>query len=227
MDLFAPNRVANLGGKYFCLVIVDDYSRYTWVFFLSQKNDTIDVVRIFTKKIKNELELKIKAIHSDHGDEFENRDFADLCNELRITHQFFDPRTSQPNGVFERMNHTLIKMSRTTVAENRLPGYFWAEAIRKTCYVANRDLIRNTLKKTPYELLKGRKPNVAYFHTFGCRCSILVDGKSNIGKFNPRSDEGIFLGYSNRSKVYKVFNKHTLVVEEFVHVKFTFTPSTS
>ena len=197
MDLFAPNRVANLGGKYFCLVIVDDYSRYTWVFFLSQKNDTIDVIRIFTKKIQNELELKIKAIHSDHGGEFENRDFADLCNELGITHQFSAPRTPQQNGVVEWKNRTLIEMSRTTVAENRLPRYFWAEASSTTCYIANRALIRNRLKKTPYELLKGRKPNVAYFCTFGCRCYILVDKKSNIGKFNPRSDEGIFLGYSD------------------------------
>ena len=220
MDLFGPNRVASLGGKYFCLVIVDDYSRYTWVFFLSQKNDTFDTFRTFTKKVQNELELKIKTIRSDHGGEFENHDFTNLCDELGITHQFSAPRTPQQNGVAERKNRTLLDMSRTMLAEHNLPGYFWAEAVSTACYVANRALIRGTLNKTPYELVKKRTPNISYFRIFGCRCYILVNGKSNIGKFDSRSDEGIFLGYSERSKAYRVFNRRTLVVEESVHVKF-------
>ena len=106
------------------------------------------------------------------------------------------------------------------LAENSLPGYFWAKAVRTSCYVANRALVRSIIKKTPYELLKGQKPNVAYFRTFRYRCYILINGKSNIGKFDSRSDEGIFLGYSDRSKAYRVFNKRTLVVEESIHVKF-------
>ena len=220
MDLFGPNRVASLGGKYFCLVIVDDYSRYTWVFFLSQKNDTFDTFRTFTKKVQNELELKIKTIRSDHGGEFENHDFTNLCDELGITHQFSAPRTPQQNGVAERKNRTLLDMSRTMLAEHNLPGYFWAEAVSTACYVANRALLRSTLNKTPYELVKKRTPNISYFRIFGCRCYILVNGKSNIGKFDSRSDEGIFLGYSERSKAYRVFNRRTLVVEESVHVKF-------
>ena len=86
MDIFGPNRVGSRGEKYYCLVIVDDYSRYTWVFFLSQKSDTFDIFWTFTKKIQNELELKIKMIRRDHGGEFENRDFEGICNELGITH---------------------------------------------------------------------------------------------------------------------------------------------
>ena len=95
MDLFGPNQVASLSGKYFCLFIIDDYSWYTWVFFLSQKNDTFDTFRIFIKKIQNELELKIKTIGSDHGGEFDNHNFKNLCDELGITHQFSAPRTPQ------------------------------------------------------------------------------------------------------------------------------------
>ena len=220
MDLFGPNRVASLGGKYFCLVIVDDYSRYTWVFFLSQKSDTFEIFQTFSKKIQNELELKIKTIRSDHGREFENHDFENLCDELGLMHQFSAPRTPQQNGVAERKNRTLLDMSRTMLAEHNLPGYFWAEAVSTACYVANRALLRSTLKKTPYELIKKRTPNLSYLRIFGCRCYILVNGKSNIGKFDSRSDEGIFLGYSDRSKAYRVFNKRTLVVEESIHVKF-------
>ena len=126
---------------------MDDYSRYTWVFFLSQKSDTIDKFRIFTKKIQNELELKIKMIQSDHGGEFENRDFEGLCNELGITHQCPAPRIPQQNGVAECKNCTLIEMSRTMLAKNNIPWYFWVEAVSIVCYVANRALIRSTPKK--------------------------------------------------------------------------------
>ena len=100
----------------------------------------------------------------------------------------------------ERKNRTLIEMSRTMLAENHLPSYFWAEAVSTACYVANRVLVRPQLKKTPYELLKERKPNITYFRAFGCKCYILVNGKEDLGKFDLRSDEGIFLGYSKRSK---------------------------
>ena len=102
------------------------------------------------------------------------------------------------------------------LAENNLPRYFWAEAVSTACYVPNRALIRNILKKTSYELLKGKKPNVAYFRTYGCWCYILVNGKNYLEKFNSRRDKGIFSRYLDRSKAYRVFNKRTLMVDELI-----------
>ena len=116
----------------------------------------------------------------------------------------------------ERKNKTLVEMSTTMLTKNHVPRYFWAEAVSTACYVANRVLVRPQLKKTPYELLKERKLDIAYFRAFGCRCYILVNGKEDLGKFDSQSDEGIFLGYSERSKAYRVFNKHNLFVEECV-----------
>ncbi|KAK8585732.1 hypothetical protein V6N13_050704 [Hibiscus sabdariffa] len=81
-------------------------------------------------------------------------------------------------------------------------------------------MIRPILNKTPYELLKKKKPNISYFHPFGCKCFVLNNGKDNLGKFDAKSDEAIFLGYSLTSKAYRVFNKRTLVVEESIHVVF-------
>ena len=92
---------------------------------------------------------------------------------------------------------------------NSLPKYFWADVVSTTCYVLNRVLIRPVLKLTPYEIFKGRKPNVSYFKAFGCKCFILNNGKSNLGKFDAKADEGIFLGYSLTSKAYRVYNKRT------------------
>ena len=106
------------------------------------------------------------------------------------------------------------------LCEKNLPKYFWAEAINTSCYIINKAMIRPILKKTPYELFRERKPNISYFYPFGCKCFVLNNGKDNLGKFDAKSDEGIFLGYSLTYKAFRVFNKRTLVVEESIHVIF-------
>ena len=110
-------------------------------------------------------------------------------------------------------------MARTMLCEKNLPKYFWAEAINTSCYIINRAMIRLILKKTPYELFRERKPNISYFHPFGCKCFVLNNGKDNLGKFDAKIDS-IFLGYYLTSKAFRVFNKRTLVVEESIHVIF-------
>ncbi|KAH9728331.1 Integrase catalytic domain-containing protein [Citrus sinensis] len=219
IDLFGPSRYASLSGKFYAFVIVDDYSRYTWVLFLANKDDAIDAFRIFYKKVQNEKGYSITCIRSDHGGEFKNHAFENFCNDLGIEHQFSSPRTPQQNGVVERKNRSIQEMTRTMLNENSLPKYFWAEAVNTACYVLNRMLIRPNLNKTPYELWKDRKPNIGYFKVFGCKCFVL-NTKDNLGKFDPKSDVGIFLGYSNSRKAYRVYNKRTLVVEESMHVIF-------
>lgn len=103
---------------------------------------------------------------------------------------------------------------------NNLEKNPWSEAISAECYVINRFMTHPILEKTPYELLKGRKPNISHLRTFGCRCYIYNNGKNNLGKFDARSDEGIFLGYSSHSKAFGVLNKRTKCVEESVDVVF-------
>ena len=110
-------------------------------------------------------------------------------------------------------------MAGAILNENDLPKYFLAEAVNTSCHVLNWVLIRPTLNKTPYELWKDRKPNSDYSKVFECKCFIL-NTKDNFLKFDSKSDVGIFLGYSITIKVYRVFNKRTLVVEESMHVIF-------
>ncbi|GAB2289002.1 hypothetical protein Dimus_038036 [Dionaea muscipula] len=111
-------------------------------------------------------------------------------------------------------------MARTMLIENNLSKYFWAEAVNTSCHILNRISIRPILKKTPYKLWKDRKPNVSHFHAFGCKYFILNNAKDNLGKFDAKSDEGIFLGYASSSKAFRIFNKRTLVIEEYIHVTF-------
>ncbi|KAH9648550.1 Integrase catalytic domain-containing protein [Citrus sinensis] len=186
---------------------------------VANKNDALDAFKVLCKKLQNEKGHGIAYIRSDHGGEFENHAFESFCNNLGIEHQFSSPRIPQQNGVVERKNRSIQEMARTMLNENALPKYFWAEAVNTACYVLNRVLIRPNLNKTPYELWKDRKPNIGYFKVFGCKCFVL-NTKDNLGKFDPKSDVGIFLGYSNSSKAYRVYNKRTLVVEESMHVTF-------
>ena len=124
MDLFSPSRTPSLGGKSYTYVIVDDFSRYTWVLFLSQKNEAFYEFSKLCNKVQNEKGFTITCIRSDHGKEFENIEFEDYCNEHGINHNFSPPRTPQQNGVVERKNRTLQEMARTMLNENNLPKYF-------------------------------------------------------------------------------------------------------
>ena len=219
IDLFGPTKVASLGGKRYGFVIVDDYSRFTWVLFLKNKDDSFEMFKVFCKRIQNEKESNIVAVRSDHGGEFENHLFKTFFEKHGISHNFSCPRTPQQNGVVERKNRTLQEMARTMLNDSGIEKYFWAEAVNTACYIINRVSIRKILSKTPYELWKGRKPTLAYFHIFGCDCYIL-NNKDNLGKFDSKSDKSIFVGYSTSSKAYRVYNLRTQVVEESMHVKF-------
>ena len=174
-------------------MIVDDFSRYTWVLFLANKDDALDAFKVLHKKLQNEKGHGIVCIRSDHGGEFENHVFEIFCNNLGIEHQFSSPRTPQQNGVVERKNRSIQEIARTMLNENALPKYVWAEAVNTACYVLNRVLVRPHLNKTPYELWKDRKPNIGYFKVFGCKCFIL-NTKDSLSKFDSKSNVDIFLG---------------------------------
>ncbi|GKD27608.1 retrovirus-related pol polyprotein from transposon TNT 1-94, partial [Tanacetum coccineum] len=227
MDLFGPSFVRSYGGNRYTLVIVDDYSRYTWTRLLKDKTEAFDQFEIFSKKIQNQLGCTIVSIRTDHGREFDNEvQFGEFCNANGITHNFSAPRTPQSNGVVERKNRTLQEMSRTMLNEQSLPQKFWCNAVDTSTYILNRILIRAILGKTPYEILRGRKPTLDYFRVFGSKCFIL-NTKDYLTKFDPKSYEGVFLGYSQNSKAYIILNKHTRKIEESLNVTFDETPPPS
>ncbi|KAJ9560995.1 hypothetical protein OSB04_006155 [Centaurea solstitialis] len=140
-------------------------------------------------------------------------------NPTGISQNFSSVRTPQQNGVAERRNRTLIEAARSMLSEANLATQFWAEAVNTACYTQNRSLIVKRFRRTAYELFRNRKPSIKHLHIFGCVCYIL-NNKDNLGKFDSKSDDGIFLGYSSISKTYRVFNKRRQTIEETIHVKF-------
>nr|GEX64651.1 putative ribonuclease H-like domain-containing protein [Tanacetum cinerariifolium] len=124
MDLFGPTFVKSLNKKSYCLVITDDYSRFTCVFFLATKDETSPILKTFITGLENQLSLKVKVIRSDNGTEFKNHDLNQLCGMKGIKREFSVPRTPQQNGIVERKNKTLIKAARIMLADSLLPFYF-------------------------------------------------------------------------------------------------------
>jgi transposase InsO family protein len=163
MDLFGPTTYKSLGGNLYCLVIVDDYSRYAWTFFLKDKGKMVGIFKTFIKKAQNEFKSSVVKVRSDSGMEFNNTQVEEFCDKFGINHEFSSTYTPQQNGVVERKNKTLITLARAMLDDYGISQRFWGEATNTACHASTQVYLHRFLKKTPYELLIGRKPNISYF----------------------------------------------------------------
>ncbi|GJS63473.1 putative ribonuclease H-like domain-containing protein [Tanacetum coccineum] len=205
------------GGK---ITSRDDYSRFSWVFFLATKDETSGILKSFITGVENLIDQRVKVIRCDNGTEFKNKEMNQFCERKGIKREFSVARTPQQNGVAERKNRTLIEAARTMLADSKLPTTFWAEAVNTACYVQNRVLVTKPHNKTPYELFLGRKLALGFMRPFGCPVTIL-NTIDHLGKFDGKADEGFFVGYSINSKAFRVFNSRTRIVEKNLHVQFS------
>nr|GFA02428.1 hypothetical protein [Tanacetum cinerariifolium] len=223
MDLCGPMRVASINGKRYVLVIVDDYSRYTWTYFLRSKDETPEVLIDFLRLVQRGLQAQVRVVRTDKGMEFLNQTLHAYFAAEGIQHQMSVARTPKQNGVVERQNRTLVEAARTMLSAAKVPLFFWAEAIATACFTQNRSLIIPRHEKTPYHIINERKSSVKFFHIFGFVCYIVRDGE-NLDKMKEKGDECIFVGYSTQSRAYRVFNKRTRVIMESIHFNFDELP---
>ncbi|GJX92751.1 retrovirus-related pol polyprotein from transposon TNT 1-94 [Tanacetum coccineum] len=164
MDLCGPMRVASINGKKYILVIVDDFSRYTWVYFLRSKDETPEIIKKFITQAQLNYKAKVCKIRTDNGTEFKNATLKAHYEKLGIMQQFSIARTPQQNGVVERRNRTLVEAARTMLIFSKLPKFLWAEAVATACFTQNRSIIHTRYNKTPYELL--REPELQRFNNY-------------------------------------------------------------
>nr|GEU69110.1 putative ribonuclease H-like domain-containing protein [Tanacetum cinerariifolium] len=227
MDLFGPTFVSSLNHKWYCLVVTDGFSRFTWTFFLRTKDETSGILKNFITKIENLKDLKVKIIRCDNRGEFKNKEMNELCSRKWIKREFNNARTLQPNGVAKRRNRTLIEVARTMLADAKLPVNFWVEAVNTACYVQNRILVNKSQNKTPYELFNSRTPAIGFLRPFGYHVMIL-NTLDHLGKFDAKGDESYFVGYSMSSKAFRFFDIDTLTNSmDYVLVVIAGTSSTN
>ncbi|CAM9000216.1 unnamed protein product [Rhodiola kirilowii] len=221
MDLMGPMQVESFGGNKYVLVCVDDFTRFSWTRFLRDKSAATQQFIELATLLQREREAKgerLVSIRSDNGAEFKNATMTAFCTKHGIAHQFSSAITPQQNGVVERKNRTIQEMARVMIHAKKIPLKFWSEAMNTACHIINRVTICTGTEMTCYELWKGKKPTVKYFHIFRSDCYILNDREYR-QKLDPKSDEGFFLGYSSNSRAYRVFNRRTGSVMESINVK--------
>ena len=173
------------------------------------------------KKVEKGAEsASIVAIRSDNVTEFKNATLNAFCKEQGISHQFSAPRTPQQNGVVERKNRTLIEAARTMLQDAKLPTCFWAEAIQTACYIQNRTLINKDVGNVPYFIMSGKRPSFKHLHVFGSKCFVLKDNSEYVGKFDAKTFDAIFLGYSLDKTAYRVYVVDQQKVMESTDVSF-------
>ncbi|GJX61753.1 retrovirus-related pol polyprotein from transposon TNT 1-94, partial [Tanacetum coccineum] len=153
MDLCGPMHVASINGKKYILVIVDDYSRFTWVKFLRSKDEAPDFIIKFLKMIQVRLKVPVRRIRTDNGTEFVNQTLREYYEKVGISHETSVARSPQQNGVVERCNRTLIEAAHTMLIYAKASLFLWAEAVVTACYTQNCSIVRLRHRKTPYELL--------------------------------------------------------------------------
>ncbi|GJZ28697.1 retrovirus-related pol polyprotein from transposon TNT 1-94 [Tanacetum coccineum] len=219
MDLCDQMRVQSINGKKYIMVIVDDYSRFTWVKFLRSKDETPAFVINLLKQLQVGLNKTVRFVRTDNGTEFVNKDLIDYYENVGITHEKTVPRTPQQNGVVERRNRTLVEAARTMLIFSKAPLFLWAEAVATACYTQNRSLIHTLHDKTPYKLVHDKKPDLSFLRIFGALCYPTNDSE-DLGKLKAKADIGFFVGYAPNRKGYRIYNKRTRQIMETIHVTF-------
>ncbi|GKE65857.1 retrovirus-related pol polyprotein from transposon TNT 1-94 [Tanacetum coccineum] len=133
MDLYGPMRVTSINGKKYILVIVDDYSRFTWVKCLRSKDDAPDFIIKFLKMIQVRLKTPVQRIRTDNRTEFVNQTLREYYEKVEISHETSIARSPQQNGVVERRNRTLIEAACTMLIYSKAPLFLWAEVVVTAC----------------------------------------------------------------------------------------------
>nr|GEZ04723.1 retrovirus-related Pol polyprotein from transposon TNT 1-94 [Tanacetum cinerariifolium] len=209
----------SVNEKKYILVIVDDYSRFTWVKFLRSKDEAPTFIIKFLKMIQVWLKVLIRRIRTDNETEFVNHMLHEYYEEVDISHETSVARSPQQNGVIERRNRTLIEAAHTMLIYTQALLFLWAEAVVTACYTQNRSIIRPRHGKIPYELLHNKLPDLSFLYVFGA-LSYLTNDSENLGKLQLKADSGIFIGYAPTKKAFQIYNRRTRRIVETIHVDF-------
>jgi len=148
-DLVGPTTTKGLKGERYFMLLVDDYTRMTAVFFLKKKSEAFENFKIYKEMVENEMDSRIKCLISDNGGEFTSKEFMDYCSSHGIKRQFFVARTPQQNGVIEIINKTVQEMDRTMIMDSKLTDIFWTHVVHTIVHIQNRLMLRNNTDKTP------------------------------------------------------------------------------
>jgi histone deacetylase 1/2 len=199
-DLWGPSPSVSSLGYHYYITFIDAYSRYTWIYLLKAKSDAFIIFKQFKTMAELQLGHSLKTLQTDWGGEF--RPFTSYLTDHGIIHRLICPHTHHQNGVVERKHRHVVDLGLTLLSQASFPITYWDHAFLTAVHLINRLPTASLSFKIPYTILFNKNPDFTFFRVFGCACFPLLR-PYNAHKFDFRSHECIFLGYSNTHKGYK------------------------
>jgi hypothetical protein len=203
-DICGPVKPATPGGRSYFLLLIDDATRYMWVVLLTAKSEASSAIKRIQASVEKECGRKLRVLRTDNGGEFTAAEFATYCADEGITRHFLAPYTPQQNGVVERRNQTMVAMAWVLLKHRRMSAEFWGEVVVTVVYLQNRLPTKSLTDRTLYETWHGRKSAVNHLCVFGCRA--FVKQLSHVDKLADRSHAGVFIGYAEGAKAYRILD---------------------
>ena len=206
-DICGPFPTQTLEGNKYFITYIDDFSRFCFIYLISEKSKALETFKIYKSEVENQLEMSIKVVMSDRGGEYYGRYtetgrnpglFALFLQEKGIVAQYTTPGTPEQNGVAERRNRTLMDMVRSMVCRTNLPNCLWGEIVKTANYILNRVPSRS-VELTHFELWTSRKLSLNHLHVWGCRAEAKIYNPG-YKKLDSKTVSCYFIGYAERSK---------------------------
>jgi len=218
-DICGPISTESLGGAKYFVTFTDDRTRYTETTMLRNRSDILEAFKNYKLKAEKQTGQRIKKLRTDNGREYLSNAFKDFLRSEGISHQLSVEYTPQQNGVAERKNRTLVEMARCMMLQGNLPQSLWAEAVNAATYIRNRCATKSLNGETPFEAWSKRTPYVGFFRIIGSKAIVLNKAQGK-GKFQPKGDEYVLVGYSEESKAYRLWKPGTRTVIKARDVRF-------
>ena len=218
-DICGKMSAKSLGGAEYFLTFIDDNTRYVWVYPLKHKNEVFGCFRKWKALVEKSSGRKLKVLRTDNGGEYTSTEFEDYLREEGVRHERTVPKTPEQNGVAERLNRTLVEMTRSMLIDSKLPHRFWAEALATAAYLRNRCPTKAVDGMTPHEAWTSVKPTVKHFRVFGCDAFVHIP-RDERHKLDSKSKKCILLGYGEETKGYRLYDPEKRKVFYSRDVKF-------
>jgi hypothetical protein len=204
LDVCGPIPVRSLGGSLYYIIFIDDYSRKMWLYLLKSKDEVFNKFQEFKAEIENLTNKKIKTLRIDNEGEYTSKEFVSFCKSTGIKRELIVPHNPQQNGVAERKNRSIEETVKVLLNYQCLSMFLWGEATMMEIYVQNRSPRRILKDMTLEESFSGKKPNIENLRISRCQVYSHIP-KDKMNKLEPSGKKGIFVGYSDSSKAYKIY----------------------
>jgi hypothetical protein len=215
-DLNGPHGTTGLNGEKYFLTFIDDYSKVGKVYTIKSKDQVYDCFVGYINEIENLTGKTIKKLRCDNGKEYLNTNIYRLAREKGISINACPPYVHELNGTAERYNRSIMDISRCLLAEAKVHRKFWPEIVCAAAYLKNRTLANTKEKKTPYEILFGKKPSIKYLRLYGSRVFVRKPEQKRNSKWDRKAELGILLGYNEVG--YRVLVNNRIIVARHIDI---------